>query len=658
MSVYETIKMSPLLGLQGSGGGLAYLAGLSGGDKTYVDDVFGTFLYEGDAVGGGDTQTINNGIDLAGEGGLVWIKSRSVSGREHILIDTERGATKYISSNQTSEESTGSNHLNLFNNNGFRVGGDSTVNENNQDFVSWSFRKAPGFFDVVTYTGNGASGLRAINHNLGSTPAFIIVKYLDGGSQWYCWHKNLTSKNYYILLNGSGAQGNAGTQVWEATDTTFSIHSGVAGNGVGENYVAYLFADNDASFGTGGDESIIKCGTYAGNGTATTVDIGFEPQWVLVKASDANYGWAMLDNMRGIVTGTADDRFLSANSSDEEQGQDMLDLTATGFIAKANSNTNANNKNYIYMAIRRPHKPPESATEVFSPVRPSSSGTLTATSGFATDWSIIKSPLSGGATYAGTRLTGGGTLTPHSTAAEWTVGFSWDFMDKATIAGSGDYSSWIAWNFKRAPGFFDVVAYTGTGSVTTINHNLGVAPSVVLIKGRNTTYSWYWQHYALGANTWMQLNNQEAGAGNGNIFNDTLPTSSVFSVGSLAGTNGSGNTYIAYLFGDLPGISKAGTYTGTGSNINVDCGFTAGARFVLIKRKDGSGGANVGDWYVWDSIRGIVSGNDPYLLLNSSAAQVTNTDYIDPLSSGFTVTSSAPAALNASGGTYLFLAIA
>jgi hypothetical protein len=231
-------------------------------------------------------------------------------------------------------------------------------------------------------------------------------------------------------------------------------------------------------------------------------------------------------------------------------------------------------------------------------------------------------------------------------------------MDKATIAGSGDYSSWIAWNFKRAPGFFDVVTYTGTGSVRTINHNLGAVPSVVLIKGRNTTYSWYWQHYALGANTWMQLNNQEAGAGNGGVFNSTLPTSSVFSVGSLAGTNGSGNTYIAYLFGDLPGISKAGTYTGTGSNINVDCGFTAGARFVLIKRKDGSGGANVGDWYVWDSIRGIVSGNDPYLLLNSSAAQVTNTDYIDPLSSGFTVTSSAPAALNASGGTYLFLAIA
>ena len=94
-------------------------------------------------------------------------------------------------------------------------------------------------------------------------------------------------------------------------------------------------------------------------------------------------------------------------------------------------------------------------------------------------------------------------------------------------------------------------------------------------------------------------------------------------------------------------------YSGTGSNVDVDCGFTAGARFVLIKRTD-----NTGDWYVWDSTRGIVSGNDPYLLMNSIAAEVTNTDYIDPLNAGFTVTSSAPAELNANGGTYLFLAIA
>ena len=116
----------------------------------------------------------------------------------------------------------------------------------------------------------------------------------------------------------------------------------------------------------------------------------------------------------------------------------------------------------------------------------------------------------------------------------------------------------------------------------------------------------------------------------------------------------SGRTYIAYLFATLSDISKVGTYSGYTSNaVNVNCGFTAGARFILIKRTDADA-----DWYVWDTTRGIVSGDDPYFLMNDSAAQVTNTDYIDPLTTGFTVTASAPAALNATGGTYLFLAIA
>ena len=117
--------------------------------------------------------------------------------------------------------------------------------------------------------------------------------------------------------------------------------------------------------------------------------------------------------------------------------------------------------------------------------------------------------------------------------------------------------------------------------------------------------------------------------------------------------------HVGYLFASLDKISKIGRYTGTGNNINVDCGFIAGARFVMIKRTDteiaGVAGTN---WYYWDSVRGIVAGNDPYMMINRTEAQVTNTDYIDPLNAGFTVTASASASLNASGGTYLFLAIA
>ena len=132
-----------------------------------------------------------------------------------------------------------------------------------------------------------------------------------------------------------------------------------------------------------------------------------------------------------------------------------------------------------------------------------------------------------------------------------------------------------------------------------------------------------------------------------------VPTSTTLPITGGSNVGASNDTYLAMLFASLDGVSKVGSYTGTGNNIDVDCGFAAGARFVLIKRTD-----STGDWYFWDTVHGITSGNDPYSLVNTYDAQVTNTDYIDPLNAGFTVTSSAPADINASGGQYLFLAIA
>ena len=132
-----------------------------------------------------------------------------------------------------------------------------------------------------------------------------------------------------------------------------------------------------------------------------------------------------------------------------------------------------------------------------------------------------------------------------------------------------------------------------------------------------------------------------------------MPTSTQVYIGTNDAVNKSAATYVAYLFASCPGVSKVGSYTGTGTTKQIDCGFTGGARFVLIKRTD-----STGDWYVYDSARGIVSGDDPYLLINSTAAEVTNTDYVDTYSAGFELSSTAPAGLNANGGTYIFLAIA
>jgi len=171
---------------------------------------------------------------------------------------------------------------------------------------------------------------------------------------------------------------------------------------------------------------------------------------------------------------------------------------------------------------------------------------------------------------------------------------------------------------------------------------------MIITKSRDSSTNWGVYHVGThsDAQDYITFLNTTDVAGYGYGWANFTPTDTIFKVGNSNDTNKSGDNIIAYLFATLAGISKVGSVVHSGTT-NVDCGFSNGARFVLVKRTDSSG-----DWYVWDSVRGIVSGNDPYLLLNTTSAQVTNTDYIDPLASGFTLTSSFTA------GTYIFLAIA
>jgi len=215
-----------------------------------------------------------------------------------------------------------------------------------------------------------------------------------------------------------------------------------------------------------------------------------------------------------------------------------------------------------------------------------------------------------------------------------------------------------AWySFRRTPSFFDVVCDSGTSGAKTITHNLGVAPGLWFRKRRDSaTYgNWYTYTSALGNTKYLILETTAAQAtATADVWNLTTPTATTLYVGGDLNLFGGGaGIYVNYLFATCAGVSKVGSYTGTGTTLQINCGFTAGARFVLIKRTD-----STGDWYVWDSARGIVAGNDPYLLLNSAAAEVTGTDYVDTYSAGFEISSTAPAAINASAGSFIFLAIA
>jgi len=168
------------------------LAASASAPKTYIEDVFSTYLY----TGNGSTQTITNGIDLSGKGGLVWIKRRTGI-FDHYLWDTARGNYKFLNTNSTGAEfDIGTAGL-AFGSSGFTVGNNINWNSSTDTVASWTFRKAAKFFDVVTYTGNGTDQ-RAISHNLGSTPGFFIVKRTDSTGNWNCYHRSRGAYFYNV----------------------------------------------------------------------------------------------------------------------------------------------------------------------------------------------------------------------------------------------------------------------------------------------------------------------------------------------------------------------------------------------------------------------------------------------------------------------------
>ena len=633
---------------------LTAAAGNAGGDNLYVEDVFSTYLYTGNS----STQTITNGIDLDGEGGMLWLKPRNQT-QDHIIFDTVRGVTKSLTTNNTTAEYTataGNEGLQSFNNDGFTTKlyqNNTGINNSSCNVASWTFRKAENFFDVVTWTGDGASS-RTITHNLNGEVGLLILKRTDNASSWSVYHKSLGVSQTLLLENTTGSFGASGRFGSSApTTNTFDINN--IYNVSGATYVAYLFASDAGGFGDDGDESIIKCGSVATNWAAVEVNLGFEPQFVIAKVADRTDPFRIFDNMRGVVTG-GDDALLRADQAYyEDQGgaNDFIDFTSTGFIAKSEL---VYPSELIYIAIRRPMKTPESGTEVFA-VDDRAAATPAFVSNFPVDlyWTRAKT---GGNFFDYARLRGDKYLQHDGTDQETDGGA---FFDSNTGVGSSGSASTnnLAWMFKRATGFMDVVCYTGTGSARTIAHNLGVAPSMVVIKRRDGSgYNWPTWHsgYSLYStpnyNSYMNLDRDSAITADATLWNSTLPTESVFSVGNSSSTNQNNGTYVAYLFGEIDGISKFGSYTGTGSNIDIDCGFSAGARFILIKRlTPGSG-----DWFVFDTFRGIVAGNDPYLYLNTGTAENSG-DYIDPLASGFTITSGA-FWININTYKYIYWAIA
>ena len=328
-----------------------------------IDDPSAYFkvqLYTGD---GGTTQAITfNDTDTNMQPDWVWIKMRSEA-QAHILVDSVRGANKYLGANHAGAEADDINSVTAFGSDGFTVGNDDSVNKNTGTYVSWSWKagttsglsggnitpssysfNVSAGFGIYKYTGNGSSD-QTIPHGLGKKPQMVFFKRLDSGTNWVT-QSNTSGNRVQMVLNDTSAYNTdsrlGASDSWDTTNFNVGTYGDM--NSSGDPHVAYVFCNI---------KGYSKVGEYLGNNNANGpfVHTGFRPAWFIIKRTGSTDGWLMGDNKR---IGYNDGNYwVEANVNDNEDGgtADRIDILSNGFkINNAWSKINAADT-YLYMAF-------------------------------------------------------------------------------------------------------------------------------------------------------------------------------------------------------------------------------------------------------------------------------------------------------------------
>jgi hypothetical protein len=327
-------------------------------------DNFAPVLY----TGNGGTQSISS-LDFQPD--WVWVKRRDsgVGNTAHLLFDSVRGAGERLSTNNTNQESTFTDEVTSFDNNGFTVGADVSINGSGGDIVAWCW-KAGGAavsgtgtsgitnvqvsantdagFSIVTYEGSGTAGA-TITHGLDSTPELFFIKRLTNSADWMAVAK-IGSSYQRAKLNDTAAFSTSmsgATNGVDPTDTVITLGNSNSVNVDNNDFVAYCFHSVDG---------YQKVGSYSGNGNSTgpVVTLGFEPRFVMVKRTDGTAGnWFIFDNARS--PSNERDDFLHPNLSAPETTNSAaysVDFLSNGFQIKGNGDQiNGNGGTHIYLAI-------------------------------------------------------------------------------------------------------------------------------------------------------------------------------------------------------------------------------------------------------------------------------------------------------------------
>jgi len=323
---------------------------------------FNTKLYTGD----GATTLAVSGVGFQPD--FTWIKNRSAAD-DHTLVDSVRGATNYLVSNESDAEVDDSTFVASLDSDGFTVGDDVVVNTSTEDYASWNWKAGTTFdpatagtvttgsgsanatagFSIVKYTGE--AGSITVGHGLSQAPEMIIAKNLDGTYFWAGYHKDIGNTKS-ISINDSGAE--YPEKTWNDTtpsSTVFTLGASTETsahrfNYTGEDFIAYCFHSV---------EGYSKVGSYEGNGDndGTFVYTGFRPMWVMAKCSDQSGSWLMTDSVRFPYNVTEDPLFANESSAETNSSTYAIDILSNGFKCRGvNNNTNnSSGDSYIYLAF-------------------------------------------------------------------------------------------------------------------------------------------------------------------------------------------------------------------------------------------------------------------------------------------------------------------
>ena len=299
-------------------------------------DYFSAKLYTGN-----ESNLNITGLDFAPN--LVWIKDRTTD-HSNCFYDSVRGVQKRLQSNNNEVEGTDAQGVTAFNSDGFSIGNSSSVNQNNDSFVSWNWKESTvAGFDIIAYQGTGSN--LDLSHNLSAIPDWIMIKNRSVDQAWRVYHKSMGFSNRLVLSETGAKSTNALGLDADPTSSVINIGTGTGcTNASGENFICYAFKNV---------QGFSKFGSYTGNGNAdgTFVYTGFKPAWVLIKPSSTTGSWYLFDSTRNSFNVTNSRLKVDGNEA-ESSNIDTLDIISNGFkLRDTNAAWNGSGTTYIYMCF-------------------------------------------------------------------------------------------------------------------------------------------------------------------------------------------------------------------------------------------------------------------------------------------------------------------